>query len=162
MTDDPECQFTVETAIPLGTIGRTAFTFVKVGHVIEDMADEVLADASLDSRGYCILAILSVDGPDSQHELSSLLGVAPGVMVAAIDQLEGHGFVQRNRDPSDRRRSRVTLTPGGEAALAHADRIADAAVAQLLSGLGPDEISQLSGLLARGLATNAAQPAGSE
>jgi DNA-binding MarR family transcriptional regulator len=141
----------VRAPIPRSTEGRTAFSLAKVGAVIIDMADEALADTGLDGRSYCVLATLAVDGPGSQHELSQLMGVAPGVMVALIDQLEAIGFVERKRDPKDRRRSRVTLTDSGETVLAAADAIADDVTAELLSGLNGAELAQLGTLLARGL-----------
>jgi DNA-binding MarR family transcriptional regulator len=139
-------------AIPLGTRNRLSFMLFQVGEILAEIADDRLADSGLDSRGYCILATLSVDGPGTQHELARLLGKAPGLIVIAIDQLEANGFVQRNRDPHDRRRSRVTLTPAGERALARADELADATISELLGGLDRSELTQLRSLLTRGLA----------
>jgi DNA-binding MarR family transcriptional regulator len=145
-------------AIPLGTRNRLSFMLFQVGEILAEIADDRLADSGLDSRGYCILATLSVDGPGTQHELARLLGKAPGVIVTAIDQLEASGFVQRNRDPQDRRRSRVTLTADGERALARADELADATIAELLGGLDRSELTQLRSLLTRGLALTDPQP----
>jgi DNA-binding MarR family transcriptional regulator len=146
------CDVVAASAIPQGAQGRIAFLLVKVGTVLSDIADARLADSGLDARGYSILAILSVDGPGSQHELAQLIGKAPGVVVAEVDQLEERGFVERNRDPHDRRRSIVTLTAGGRQALERADQLAEATVAELFGGLDRDELSQLSALLVKGLA----------
>jgi DNA-binding MarR family transcriptional regulator len=147
---DAECGM-ARSPIPRSTRGRTGFSLAKVGAIILEMADEALAETGLDGRSYCVLATLAVDGPDSQHELAALMGIAPGVMVAELDQLEAVGLVERNRDPKDRRRTRVTLTTKGDAALAAADAIADTVTADLLSGLSRSELTQLGELLSRGL-----------
>lgn len=139
--------------LPQGLERRAGLLLVRLGTLLSDTADERLASAGIGGRGYGILAILSEDGPDSQFELAQMLGKAPGVVVAAIDELEQAGLVERNRDPADRRRSVVTLTPAGHHALAHADEIAEQAVAEMLQGLDAGELAQLKGLLARGLAT---------
>jgi DNA-binding MarR family transcriptional regulator len=148
--DDDWCPIN-DLAVPQGARGRTALMLVKVGAMLEEIADAQLAGSGLDARDYTLLAILSVDGPGSQHELARLLGKAPGIIVAEVDELERKGLVERNRDPQDRRRSRVTPTAAGRAALARADELADAAIAELLGGLDAGDLAQLGSLLERGL-----------
>jgi len=114
-------------------------------------ADKTLAPSGLDAREYAILSIIETDGPGTQQELARLLNKAPAIVVAALDDLEARGLVARTRDPADRRRSRVTVTKAGTAALAKADRLADAAFDALFAGLAPDELRELRDLLARGL-----------
>ena len=140
-----------ELCIPRGAQGRTALLLVGAGSLLSAIGDDKLAASGLDSREYSILSILDTDGPGSQQELARLLGKAPAIVVAAVDALEGRGLVMRTRDPADRRRSRVTLTKGGSKALAHADELAEAAVAELFTGLDADDLQQLQDLLARGL-----------
>ena len=140
-----------ELCIPRGAQGRTALLLVGAGSLLSAIGDDKLAASGLDSREYSILSILDTDGPGSQQELARLLGKAPAIVVAAVDALEGRGLVMRTRDPADRRRSRVTLTKSGSKALAHADELAEAAVAELFTGLDADDLQQLQDLLARGL-----------
>ena len=137
--------------IPLGAGGRPALLLVRIGAVLGEIADEQLAAAGVDGPEYGILAVLASDGPGSQQELAELLGRAPGLMVAAIDDLEERGLVARVRDPADRRRSRVTLTAAGKKALKHADRLADQALADLFPGLDKGERADLGRLLERGV-----------
>jgi MarR family transcriptional regulator, lower aerobic nicotinate degradation pathway regulator len=148
---DDECTTAPHMPLSYGSYGRLAFILFQVGEAVAWAADEILPNSGLDARGYCILAILSADGPGSQQELAQLLGLGPGVMVAEIDQLERKGFVERNRDPSDRRRSRVTLTSQGVKTLAEADGMADELAATLLGGLDDTERAQLLALLTKGL-----------
>src|SRR5512132_2859932 len=147
----PVVTLPAELCIPRGARGRTALLLVGAGSLLSEIGDDKLAAGGLDSREYSILSILDTDGPGSQQELARLLGKAPAIVVAAIDDLEERGLVTRTRDPADRRRTRVTLTKSGSKALTHADELAEAAVAELLTGLDAGELRQLQDLLARGL-----------
>ncbi len=49
----------------------------------------------------------------SQRELAEGMGIGGPALVRHIDRLEAEGFVERTRDPNDRRVMRITLTPGG-------------------------------------------------
>jgi DNA-binding MarR family transcriptional regulator len=49
----------------------------------------------------------------AQFELSRRIGIENSSSTAAIDQLEQRGLIDRHRDPEDRRRLIVTLTPAG-------------------------------------------------
>jgi DNA-binding MarR family transcriptional regulator len=44
-------------------------------------------------------------------ELATAVGLSPGAVTTVLDRLEGRGFVNRTRDPDDRRRVTLTLTP---------------------------------------------------
>ncbi len=141
--------------VPRAAADRLGFLLVALGGRLEVLAEERLAEIGLDGYDYTLLAILSVDGPGTQAELANLMGKAPGVIVAAVDQAEAKGLVERKRDPADRRRSRVTPTRQGLSALTKADKLADALVAQALSGLDDSGLEALRGLLRRGLALEA-------
>jgi DNA-binding MarR family transcriptional regulator len=44
-------------------------------------------------------------------ELATAVGLSPGAVTTALDRLEGRRFVSRTRDPQDRRRVTLKLTP---------------------------------------------------
>jgi DNA-binding MarR family transcriptional regulator len=44
-------------------------------------------------------------------ELAAAVGLSPGAVTTALDRLEARGFVTRTRDPADRRRVTLRLTP---------------------------------------------------
>jgi DNA-binding MarR family transcriptional regulator len=99
-----------------------------------------------------VLACLDEFGPQSQRELSRRLGFDPSDMVAIIDGLEADGHARRERDPEDRRRYAIVLTPRGRAWLRQVlDDMPDRMVA-LLPGLSEAERDQLLELLVRALA----------
>ena len=116
-----------------------------------EIADEQLAEVGLTGRGYAILSILVHDGPESQLELAQMIGKTPALVVPSIDQLEDAGLVERVRDRSDRRRTRVEVTRKGVKTLARADVIADRVVATTLAGLDDSELAELARLLQKGV-----------
>jgi DNA-binding MarR family transcriptional regulator len=129
---------------------RPSLLLARIGTALEAAADVWLAPSGLTGRDYAVLAILSADNPDTQLDLARMLGKAPGIVVIAVDRLEQAGLVERQRDPADRRRSRVAVTAEGRRALRKADRIADGGLVQLLPGLEAPERQFLFDLLARG------------
>lgn len=60
-------------------------------------------------------------------------------MVRLIDDLEARGNVIRGRDPHDRRRYRLTLTPRGTEALHRCEEILAAATDVVFANLAADE-----------------------
>jgi DNA-binding MarR family transcriptional regulator len=87
-------------------------------------------------------------GQYTSSELSRKMNLDPATLVPVIDALERHGYVQRGKDPTDRRRSPLVLTEAGAGLLARVpvfDR-ADALVGALDS-LGAEPARKLLRLL---------------
>ena len=137
--------------IAQGVERRSGLLLTRLGAVMTELADEFLAEIKLTGREYAILAILVDDGPGSQLELAQMIGKAPALVVPSIDRLEDAGLVQRTRDRSDRRRTRVKVTREGSKALARGDVIADRVVATTLRGLDDSERAELAWLLQKGV-----------
>jgi len=97
------------------------------------------------------LAWLS-EGPISQRELSDRLSVDPADLVSVIDMLERHGYVERHRDPDDRRRYALHITTGGRRALREHRTRREEVHESLLEALTADERSQLRTLVLKLLA----------
>jgi DNA-binding MarR family transcriptional regulator len=135
-----------------GVAARPALLLAHVGSALEAAADDWLAPSGLSGRDYAVLAILTTDAPDTQHELARLLGKAPGIAVIAVDRLEAAGLVERRRDPSDRRRSRVEATPAGRKALRKADQLSADGLGRLSPGLDTGHRDTLWRLLTDGIA----------
>lgn len=105
---------------------------------------------------YGVLATLEEFGPGAQAEIGRRLGIDPSDMVAILNDLERSGYVSRERDPDDRRRNSVTMTPAGRAALDHFDEAIAAAQDAVLASFSPADRDQLLTLLARLVADPAA------
>jgi DNA-binding MarR family transcriptional regulator len=66
-----------------------------------------------------------------------------------LDALEADGLILRPRDPRDRRRHLVGLTPAGQKRLVQAKRAVAQAEQELLAPLDTSERDQLHGFLKR-------------
>jgi DNA-binding MarR family transcriptional regulator len=99
-----------------------------------------------------VLACLDEFGPQSQRDLCRRLGFDPSDMVAIIDALEADGHARRERDPADRRRHAIVMTPAGRAWYDEVVAGLPERMAALLPGLSPGELDTLLELLVRALA----------
>ena len=70
--------------------------------------------AELTGASRAVLLHLAMTGPLPIGEAALHLGRAQSVVSEIVDQLEGHGLLERERDPADRRRVLVWLTPAGQ------------------------------------------------
>lgn len=119
----------------------------KVGQAALRLSEEVLQDTGLRIRHYSVLQALEERGAQAQQELSSYLRIDTATMVSTVDDLERLGHATRQRDPKDRRRSLVALTPAGRAALRHASGLLDDLERQALAGLSPTQRRQLASVM---------------
>ena len=87
-----------------------------------------------------------------QRQLGEALHLDPNNTVLMLNDLEAAGWAERRRDPEDRRRHTVEITPAGRKALARAEQALDGLEGDVLDGLSPDERATLRELLARALA----------
>lgn len=87
--------------------------------------------------------------PVSQKQISDRLGLDPSDLVPVVDILERAGFVSRSRDPQDRRRYSLTLTPLGRRRLRRLDTIAAEVEGELLAPLDAAERTALRQLVER-------------
>jgi DNA-binding MarR family transcriptional regulator len=94
----------------------------------------------------------------TQRELSGRMYVDANTVVQLLNSLEGRGFVVRERDPQDRRRHVVRITPDGTRALMRAEKVLEGFSDGVLGPLDEDERAQLRALLARALGDGAAAP----
>jgi DNA-binding MarR family transcriptional regulator len=70
--------------------------------------------AGFELYDYSVLAILAEGDRETQGTIASVLGVDPSRLVALLDSLEERGLIMRQRDPHDRRRHVVSITPAGK------------------------------------------------
>lgn len=141
--------------IPQAFHSRLALLLVRLGDRVAVVGSTALEERlGLSGRDYTALAVISEDSPSSQQELARLMGKAPAMCVGMLDEMEAAGYVERVRDPKDRRRSVVTLTAKGTKILADADALAAEIEAKVIEGLSEGERDRLLALLL-GAATRA-------
>jgi DNA-binding MarR family transcriptional regulator len=86
-----------------------------------------------------------------QQELGATLMVDPNNCVLLLNDLDERGYVERQRDPKDRRRHIVVITASGQKALAKAEAKLEALEGEVLVNLEPAEREQLRELLAKAM-----------
>jgi DNA-binding MarR family transcriptional regulator len=104
-------------------------------------------------RDAAVLATLQAVGPLSQQELSKGLNVNRTVMVKLIDGLESRGFVERIRNPADRRAYALHATPAGLESMAEMLPRMARAEKELTESLSESEHARLNALLRELIAT---------
>jgi DNA-binding MarR family transcriptional regulator len=143
-----------------GVNDRLALLVYRAGIEVLARGEAALTELGIDGREYTTLAVLATDQPESQQELARLMGKAPPLMVAVVDELEAKGLVARRRSSRDRRRSVVEVTDAGREMLARADEVAERITAELFGALSAQEREALHETLRRAMAVEpAAAPA---
>jgi DNA-binding MarR family transcriptional regulator len=138
------------TTLPRAFASRLALLLVRTGDRVAAVGQVTLEERlGLSGRDYTALAVIAEDAPSSQQELAKLMGKAPALCVGMLDDMEAAGLIARGRDPKDRRRSVVTLTPKGEETLREADKIALEIETRVITGLTGAERDQFLALLQR-------------
>lgn len=102
-------------------------------------------------RQFYVLSSIGCNPAPSQQELGERTSIDANNVVLLLNELEAAGFVQRRRDPSDRRRHLIELTRKGEQAIARAERAQESLEDEVLVGLSAGERAQLRELLQKAL-----------
>jgi DNA-binding MarR family transcriptional regulator len=133
---------------------------VRLGRAASVRLAAALEALDMRPHEFAVLHQLAQAGPSSQQRLGETLRVHPSNLVAILDGLEAEGLVVRPRDPSDRRRHLVEVTPSGRRRLARAERATHDVERELLEPLDERERRALASQLAR-LAAHACRVRGS-
>src|SRR5690349_6735085 len=102
---------------PPSLTALTTYLLSRVGKTARGRLGARLADRGLRLWHMAVLAALADFGPHAQRDLATRLHIDPSDVVKVIDDLTAADYTARTRDPADRRRVVVTLTPTGESAL---------------------------------------------
>ena len=76
---------------------------------------DVMADFDLTPRQFSVLMKVMKDGALSQNRLGRLTAMDPATMQGVIQRLRERDLVSRRADPTDRRRTLLSLTAAGRA-----------------------------------------------
>ena len=98
-----------------------------------------VAEARLRAPCYSVLTWIDQLEPVSQKRVSDQIAHDPSDIVTVVDILERAGFVERRRDPDDRRRYSLGLTSAGRDALHRLDVIASEVQNAVLAPLDAGE-----------------------
>jgi DNA-binding MarR family transcriptional regulator len=125
----------------------TPYLLKRLAWAMKERSLEAFAASGLNPQHYAVLSVLDEQAREAQATIADALGYDRGHLVGLLDELEGKGFVERRRDPGDRRRHLVSLTPTGADALRELRSIAKSVEKEFLSPLAADERRMLHALL---------------
>ncbi len=106
-------------------------------------------DMGLSSAQWRLLIRLLREGPITQARLAELLEVEPISISRLVDRMAAAGWVERRKDPADRRVHIVAPTEKAIATRGEIRVIADAVYAEATVGVAPDARQQMIETLRR-------------
>jgi len=129
--------------------GGFAFLLVQLGMEAARQFGELLGPLGVEPRHVGMLTRLAANEGKAQQVIGELIGLNPTQMVFLVDELEGRGFVERRRNPADRRSHALYLTPAGRDLLSKVQEASRVHQARFGASLSEAEQEQLTGLLRR-------------
>jgi len=102
-------------------------------------------------RHFMLLSYLADRDGVPQQDLGDAFCIDANNLVLLLNELEAAAFVERRRDPEDRRRHIVELTATGRSALERAQDAREAVEDSVLGALDADEREALHRLLVKAL-----------
>lgn len=137
-----------KTTNSAATADNLAFALARAGAASAESFRVALAELGIRPRHYSVLSVLRHRAePSSQHLVAGCLQLDPSSLVEVIDEMEAQNLVRRERDPADRRRNLLVMTPEGGRILDQARRIATTVEDTLFARLALPERAQLAALL---------------
>lgn len=128
---------------------QIATLLARIGGQHASAVAALLAPLDLRPKQFGVMNMVALaDGP-SQGEIGAAMGIDPSGLIATIDELEQRGWLERRRDPSDRRRNIVALTAAGRAKLTEGREVARRRAQELTAPLSAKERRELRDLLAK-------------
>jgi DNA-binding MarR family transcriptional regulator len=134
---------------PPSLTALTTYLLSRTGKTARQRLAERLATRHLRLWHMAVLAALADFGPHAQRDLAQRLAIDPSDVAKAVEEIGALGYVERTRDPADRRRVTVALTEAGRAALGELNAEAEAVQDELLAPLTAAERQQLTAMLGR-------------
>jgi DNA-binding MarR family transcriptional regulator len=114
------------------------------GDAAAHAADDAFADSiGVNRTDARCLRLLERGGPLTAGDVARAVALTTGAVTAVLDRLEAVGYARRVRDPEDRRRVLVDVTPRLRRLVAEAYGRDEAAWSELLGGYRERELERL-------------------
>jgi MarR family transcriptional regulator, lower aerobic nicotinate degradation pathway regulator len=125
--------------LPEELVRSTTFLLKRLGFRAKEEALEAYEQTGLGPYHHAVLAVLAENPPEAQGEIADTLGYDRGQLVGILDELEEQGLVERRRDPNDRRRHTVRITPEGKRVHTKLRALAERLEADFLADLDDEQ-----------------------
>ena len=134
---------------PRELVSSPSFLLKWLGWKVKERVTETFEEAGASAFHYSVLAVLEESARETQATVADALGYDRSYLVGLLDELEERGLIERKRDPADRRRHIVKLTPAGKKTLARLRTLHAQIDDEFLAPLSTDERATLYALLHR-------------
>jgi DNA-binding MarR family transcriptional regulator len=124
-----------------------AFLLSQLGHRSACVFADLIASIDLTPPHSGILRAIAAEPGRSQQALSGQLGLLPSRVVAYVDELEDRGYVERRRNPHDRRLHALYLTASGKKVMTKIGELARQHERLMTAGLDTSQRDTLRQLL---------------
>jgi len=145
----PKITKTVPARLPQELIDSPAFLLKRLGFAAKERAMRAYERTDLHPYHHAVLLVLDEGAPETQGSIADALGYDRGQLVGLLDDLEERQLVERRRDPQDRRRHVVRITPEGKRALKKLRALSRQLDDEFLGPLDEQERRELHALLLR-------------
>jgi DNA-binding MarR family transcriptional regulator len=135
--------------LPEELVASTTFLLKRLGFAAKERAMEAYEQTGLHPYHHAVLVAVGEGSHETQGAIADALGYDRGQLVGLLDELEERGLVERRRDPMDRRRHLVRLTPDGKRVLGRLRALARQIEDEFLAPLDDGERANLHALLLR-------------
>ena len=141
-----------ETSTPGGTVEAARaptllYLMKQVELAVRARLDELVRPAGLTALQYTAMTVLEGHPDLTSSHLARRSFVTAQSMSDMVATLESRGLIERHRDPADRRRLALALTPAGRGLLARHRPQVDLLEAEMLADLSEPESLELRRLL---------------
>lgn len=137
----------IPQSLPQELVDSTTFLLKRLGFATKERSMKAYEEAGLHPYHFAILITVDEGSHETQGSIADALGYDRGQLVGLLDELEERGLVERRRDPNDRRRHLVQMTPEGKKALRRLRTLARQLEDEFLEPLSDADRAKLHQLL---------------
>jgi DNA-binding MarR family transcriptional regulator len=134
---------------PKELLKSPGFLLKRLGTIVKDRTIDAYDGAGASPYWYGVLAVLDEGTRETQATIADALCYDRSYLVGVLDDLESAGMVERRRDPADRRRHVVTITPAGKKELVKLRALHERIDGEVFATLTTAELKMLTELLAK-------------
>ena len=136
-----------QAGLPAELVASTLFLLKRLGFAAKQRSLDEYAQTGLGPYHHAILVLLEESARETQAEIADALGYDRGTLVGLLDELEERKLIERRRDPDDRRRHLVRVTPEGKKMLGRFRALNRRVEDEFLAPLDAEQREQLHALL---------------